>query len=670
MGYKRAISGKTQRNTEDRENDPSREIRRDETNADKSIDSTTGELDIARSAVSERAGRTVSISEKPNPQHLKRKYDVEFSTRGQARKLHRLEQDHGSETVKRWVNEGMTVETMGKPKNMQAFRERQEARPAQIPTDVERRNEFSAQRNAGESQDQDPDGDAGAPDIVRNVISSPGKSMNESVQREMETKMGGDFSDVQIHTGPKAAAAADSINARAFTVGNHIAFNAGEYNPASSEGKKVMAHELTHVRQQTDGRVSLLPMADAPPTIGPSTDFHVQPKLEVSSPDDPAEKEAERVAERVVQMDTTTSRNGDPRGRGSDDLATRVTYASRLVQREGSADSSEQSSEYREKATERAKAASPGSTSPPNKKKPENTSKAQEEFKQLRDWLESHFAGRALAAEPWTFYEVIDAYLGPWGKGGYPINYGKKYCVKFNANDALMSNSTTSRWLKNTTLELQKALRKFILLKFWDDELVTLKESELRKAAFDSHADAYTEGGLGMVATVAPELLPTIATIPGVEFDPRSENFVATVAQVIETIGKVIPPASANLLTAVSGSAAATYGEQARRDSDRLLNQVQRSRNLYREFETVKKQIQAGKLDNIPALEHITRELKGRKGLPKPARTHAREVITIANERKRVVASKLQEAIENNPEKAEKLEAAYNNTQPGWRNWL
>ena len=52
--------------------------------------------------------------------------------------------------------------------------------------------------------------------------------------------------------GPQrqAAAACEDINARAFTVGNHVAFNRGEYAPDSPDGQHVIAHELAHVRQQ------------------------------------------------------------------------------------------------------------------------------------------------------------------------------------------------------------------------------------------------------------------------------------------------------------------------------------------------------------------------------------------------------------------------------------
>ncbi len=77
----------------------------------------------------------------------------------------------------------------------------------------------------------------------------------------------------------------DRINARAFTVGNHIAFNHGEYDPESAEGQRVIAHELAHVRQQTGGALSMLPQEDLQLEIDPD------PKLE---------REAEETAERVM----------------------------------------------------------------------------------------------------------------------------------------------------------------------------------------------------------------------------------------------------------------------------------------------------------------------------------------------------------------------------------
>ena len=71
---------------------------------------------------------------------------------------------------------------------------------------------------------------------------------------EFEQRFGADFSAVRVHNDGEAHAAARSIDARAFTVGNHIAFGEGQYEPSSAGGKKLLAHELTHVLQQSGSR--------------------------------------------------------------------------------------------------------------------------------------------------------------------------------------------------------------------------------------------------------------------------------------------------------------------------------------------------------------------------------------------------------------------------------
>ena len=67
-----------------------------------------------------------------------------------------------------------------------------------------------------------------------------------------ESRMGQDFSGVRIHTDSKAADTAQTIQAKAFTLGNNIVFNTGQYSHDNQEGKKLLAHELTHVVQQGD----------------------------------------------------------------------------------------------------------------------------------------------------------------------------------------------------------------------------------------------------------------------------------------------------------------------------------------------------------------------------------------------------------------------------------
>ncbi len=144
----------------------------------------------------------------------------------------------------------------------------------------------SLQRSTAAATDTRPAGETQVPESVRNVISSSGRSLDTSIQRAMEDRMGDSLGDVRIHTGPKAAQACQQINARAFTVGNHVAFNSGEYDPSSPEGQHVLAHELAHVRQQTGGAVSMLPQED----LG----------LEID-PDPQLEREAEETAQRVMQ---------------------------------------------------------------------------------------------------------------------------------------------------------------------------------------------------------------------------------------------------------------------------------------------------------------------------------------------------------------------------------
>jgi len=199
-------------------------------------------------------------------------------------RLERNEQKYGRDTHE-WIAEGMPAEIMGNPKKMEAFRQRQAERPPEVPANIERQNKRSVLRSEKAAGDTSTAGETGVPEPVRDVISSRGQSLDPSIQRTMEDRMGDSFGDVRIHTGSTAAEACESINARAFTVGNHIAFNAGEYDPESPEGQHVLAHELAHVRQQIEGAVSMLPQDDV--------------ELEVD-PDPALEREAEEAAQQAM----------------------------------------------------------------------------------------------------------------------------------------------------------------------------------------------------------------------------------------------------------------------------------------------------------------------------------------------------------------------------------
>lgn len=80
-----------------------------------------------------------------------------------------------------------------------------------------------------------------------------GQPLTESLRAQFEPRFGHDFSDVRLHTGSDAAEASQNIGAKAFTVGNDVAFGAAQYSPETGAGKTLLAHELTHVVQQKAG---------------------------------------------------------------------------------------------------------------------------------------------------------------------------------------------------------------------------------------------------------------------------------------------------------------------------------------------------------------------------------------------------------------------------------
>ena len=108
---------------------------------------------------------------------------------------------------------------------------------------------------------------------------SGGAALDGAVQAKMEQGFGQPVQGRSVHTGGQAAEACQALGARAFTHGNHMFFGQGEYNPGSSSGQGLIAHELTHTFQQQGG---------------------VQTKLRVGGAHDSAEAEADSVAGQVM----------------------------------------------------------------------------------------------------------------------------------------------------------------------------------------------------------------------------------------------------------------------------------------------------------------------------------------------------------------------------------
>lgn len=96
-------------------------------------------------------------------------------------------------------------------------------------------------------------------DSPQMVLHSLGKgyAIDGETRGRIESALGADFSQVKVHTDNHASGLASKINSRAFTVGNHIAFGAGEHKPGTLIGDALMAHELAHVVQQSGNSNSI-----------------------------------------------------------------------------------------------------------------------------------------------------------------------------------------------------------------------------------------------------------------------------------------------------------------------------------------------------------------------------------------------------------------------------
>ncbi|WP_254565430.1 DUF4157 domain-containing protein [Oscillatoria sp. HE19RPO] len=162
-----------------------------------------------------------------------------------------------------------------------------------------------------------------SPDLESSIsqAKSGGMPLGEPIRRQMEGAFGANFSGVKVHTDNTADTLNRSLSARAFTTGNNIFFKRGEYNPGSSSGKELLAHELTHTLQQ--GAVQRQTSFPQPAPVNtlqnksevefpewkPAKSFgnsqgeqqNLQTKLSVGAPNDKYEQEADRVARDVVQ---------------------------------------------------------------------------------------------------------------------------------------------------------------------------------------------------------------------------------------------------------------------------------------------------------------------------------------------------------------------------------
>jgi hypothetical protein len=133
----------------------------------------------------------------------------------------------------------------------------------------------------------DEEADSGAdPSAVLGVVGHGGQPLDDHVRGGMEHALGVDLGQVRVHDDAAASSSAQAVQARAYTVGNDVVFQSGEYRPGTADGMRTLAHELTHVAQQRSGPVEGTDIGDG---------------VAVSDPSDRFEQAAEANAERVMQ---------------------------------------------------------------------------------------------------------------------------------------------------------------------------------------------------------------------------------------------------------------------------------------------------------------------------------------------------------------------------------
>jgi hypothetical protein len=112
------------------------------------------------------------------------------------------------------------------------------------------------------------------PAMVHEVLRSPGQPIDLAARAFMEPRFGHDFSQVRVHTDAMAAESARAVKAQAYSVGHRLVFDTGQYTPGTLAGKKLLAHELTHVVQQ-EGKPRTVKRKKKPTAPG------VQPALQI-----------------------------------------------------------------------------------------------------------------------------------------------------------------------------------------------------------------------------------------------------------------------------------------------------------------------------------------------------------------------------------------------------
>jgi len=161
-----------------------------------------------------------------------------------------------------------------------------------VTSDSSARRDWSLTQVSAETASGPTVTDGVAPALVHDVLASPGRPLDELARAKFEGGIQHDLSQVRIHADEKAAESAKSVDALAYTVGNDIVFGRGKFQLGSSDGDRLLAHELAHTLQQERSFQLVLQRQGDPEKKQPKT------------LDDPAAKAAEAPAQAQVDVRT------------------------------------------------------------------------------------------------------------------------------------------------------------------------------------------------------------------------------------------------------------------------------------------------------------------------------------------------------------------------------
>ncbi len=187
----------------------------------------------------------------------------------------------------KWLNKSL-------PASLKARLTREDASKSNTPVQrkpiFDSENEENLQDQRNKAIQREPATPQAGPSVESGIRSSIGQGspLPPETKEEMQTAMGSELPEVTIHHDRQAAGLSEDLQANAFTYGRDIYFNEGKYDPSGKEGKRLLAHELTHVTQQQNGSIQ---RDDKPPktkivkapglvplggTFGPEVSFNTQ----------------------------------------------------------------------------------------------------------------------------------------------------------------------------------------------------------------------------------------------------------------------------------------------------------------------------------------------------------------------------------------------------------